>query len=119
MAKMNNQDEKITKRIGERIRKVRKEQKITQEALSALADEQMNANTISSIERGEGNPKIKTIYAISRALKVSLAELVDVDNPKIGLSAVEEEQQEILWGLLRRMTEKERERAIRVLTAIK
>lgn len=110
--------EEVTKQIGERIRRVRKEKQITQEELSERVSEQMNANTISGIELGKGDPKISTIYAIARALKVSLVELVDVNNPKIGLSETEAQQQEIVFGLLKRLNEKDRERAIRILSAI-
>lgn len=84
--------EKISAKIGERIRQYRTKQKLSQEAL-ALACE-IHPAYLGRIERGEKCPTVDTLVKISRGLKVPLHELLDIaadTNPthKEALSRIE------------------------------
>lgn len=60
--------------VGEAIGAIRKRKKISQEVLSGLSD--IGRTHLSAIERGERKPTLETLYRISRALNVSMSELV-------------------------------------------
>jgi transcriptional regulator with XRE-family HTH domain len=57
------------RRLGQRIRELRKKQKLSQTELAEKAD--VALMTISRIERGEHDPHMKTLARISKALGVS------------------------------------------------
>jgi len=63
------------RKVGARIREFRKERKLSQEALAF--DAGLAVNSIATIERGEANPSVAVLLAISRALKVRVRDLVD------------------------------------------
>ncbi|MEN8494773.1 helix-turn-helix transcriptional regulator [Dehalococcoides sp. THU3] len=63
----------IEQRFGERIRNLRKKAGVSQEELADRAG--VHRTYLGGIERGERNPSLKNIYAIARALKVSLSDL--------------------------------------------
>jgi len=63
------------KKLGARIRQVRTERDMSQEALAF--DAGVAINSIATIERGEANPSVAVLLAISRVLKVKLRDLVD------------------------------------------
>ena len=63
------------KKLGARIREIRGERGLSQEALAF--DAGLAVNSIATIERGEANPSVSVLLAICRALKVKLRELVD------------------------------------------
>lgn len=58
------------KRLGQRIRELRKERKLSQTELAEKAD--VALMTISRIERGEHDPHLTTLWRISKALGVSV-----------------------------------------------
>jgi len=64
---------KVSKQLGKRIRRFRKEQKLSQEELAHRAG--IHRTYMGKIERGESNPPIHTISKIAKALKVSLSQL--------------------------------------------
>jgi transcriptional regulator with XRE-family HTH domain len=64
----------VAKRFGQRIRKLRAEQKLSQEALAAKAD--IDRAFLSGIERGVENPTLFTIQAIADALETSVGNLM-------------------------------------------
>lgn len=65
---------KVTKiRIGERVRKLRKDRKLSQEDLAAEIDK--SVETISHIERGIFLPRLDTAQNIADVLQVPLYEL--------------------------------------------
>jgi transcriptional regulator with XRE-family HTH domain len=68
-------EEKIKRKFGERLRELRKEKGLSQEAL-ALACE-LDRTYIGGIERGERNPSLVNIYKIATALGISAKELFD------------------------------------------
>ena len=57
-------------KIGEKIKAIRKEKKMTQ---SALAGQRMTRNMLSSIERGAANPSLETMEYIAKRLGTPLA----------------------------------------------
>ncbi len=63
------------KKIGARIRELRVERGLSQEALAFEAD--LAVNSIATLERGEANPSIAVLLVIARVLKVKLRDLVD------------------------------------------
>ena len=63
------------KKIGARIRQIRIERDLSQEALAF--DAGLAVNSIATIERGEANPSVAVLLSIARVLKVKLRDLVD------------------------------------------
>ena len=61
------------KRLGEKIRKLRKQKGISQETLADKAG--IERSYMGAIERGERNPSYDKLVSIARALNVSPAEL--------------------------------------------
>ena len=67
-------------RFGEIIRRLRREQNLSQEALAERAG--MNADFIGFIERGENVPTLTTILQLAAALAVQPSALIkDFDSP--------------------------------------
>jgi transcriptional regulator with XRE-family HTH domain len=64
----------IAKRFGQRVRKVRLERELSQEALAAKAD--LDRAFLSGIERGVENPTLFTIQAIADALRIRVGILM-------------------------------------------
>ena len=65
--------------IGERIKKIRKLRGISQEELADAV--KMHVNTIARWERGELNPKGKSLGKVAQALSVPISELYDEQQP--------------------------------------
>lgn len=63
------------RKIGARIRQLRTERRLSQEALAF--DASLAVNSIATIERGEANPSVAVLLSIARVLKVKLRDLVD------------------------------------------
>ena len=63
----------IQKRLGTRIREIRKERRQTIAQLAEATN--LSDNFIGSIERGVRSPAIKTLEKIARALKVKVEDL--------------------------------------------
>ena len=57
------------KKLGEKIRRIRKERKLTQEQLAELA--KVDPKSIVEIEAGKRNPTLRMLNKIAHALKVS------------------------------------------------
>lgn len=62
------------KKLGERIKKLRKEKGLTQEKLAELA--KVDPKSIIEIENGKRNPTLRTLNKVSLALKVPLENLL-------------------------------------------
>lgn len=60
--------------FGQRVRALRKEKGLSQEALAALAD--IDRSYMGHIERGEKNITLTKIYQISDALDISASKLL-------------------------------------------
>ncbi|MDA0200895.1 MAG: helix-turn-helix transcriptional regulator [Bacteroidetes bacterium] len=72
---MEDSDNILIKALGKRISILRKERALTQLQLSDLTE--MEESALRRIELGGTNPTFKTLLKISRALKISLKELLD------------------------------------------
>jgi transcriptional regulator with XRE-family HTH domain len=64
----------IYQKLGEKIRKLRKGQELSQEDLADLI--KLDVRTVVSIEAGKRNPTLRTIHKIARALKTPVHELL-------------------------------------------
>ena len=73
---MKESRETISCIVGERIRKFRTEQKLSQEEL-AFASE-LHPAYIGKVERGDKCPTVETLYKISNGLKIPLHKLLDI-----------------------------------------
>lgn len=62
------------KKLGEKLRRLRKKQGLSQEELGFKAN--LHRTYIGSIERGEQNVSVDNIHKIAKALKVSPKELL-------------------------------------------
>ncbi|MBQ8460296.1 helix-turn-helix transcriptional regulator [bacterium] len=62
-------------KIGQSVRYLRLKKGISQEELAFTAN--LNMNSISTLERGVNNVKIKTLYAIADALNVKIEEILN------------------------------------------
>lgn len=60
--------------FGERVRQIRKEKELSQEALADLAG--IDRSYMGHIERGDQNITLTKIYQISEALKVPVSNLI-------------------------------------------
>jgi transcriptional regulator with XRE-family HTH domain len=67
--------DRLLLRLGRRIRALRKQQQLSQEALADHAG--LHRTYIGGIERGERNITIRNLAAIGRALGISLSELLE------------------------------------------
>lgn len=68
-------DTKLLIHFGKRLKTVRIESGLSQEALANDAD--IPINQVGRIERGQGNPTLSTLAALAKALRMKLPELVD------------------------------------------
>jgi transcriptional regulator with XRE-family HTH domain len=67
-------DEKILKLLGERVRELRKERSLSQEALAELAE--IHVNHLRRIELGQANPTYLVLLRLAAALGISLPRLL-------------------------------------------
>ena len=65
---------KALKRLGERVRQLRRQRELSQEALAF--DAGIHTNHLSAIERGEANPSFLVLVSIAKKLGISVADLV-------------------------------------------
>jgi transcriptional regulator with XRE-family HTH domain len=65
----------IKKKFGKKVKELRLERGLSQEALALQAD--LDRTYIPSIEKGERNVSITVIEKISKALKISIKNLFD------------------------------------------
>ncbi|MUT64925.1 helix-turn-helix domain-containing protein [Paenibacillus sp. NEAU-GSW1] len=63
----------LVKKVGERVRQLRKEKNLTQEELAERSS--LHTNYVGQVERGEKNLTLETLEKIVAGLDVSLEEL--------------------------------------------
>jgi XRE family transcriptional regulator, regulator of sulfur utilization len=63
----------ILRSLGEEIRELRTQKKLSQEALAGLAG--IHTNVVGRLERGEYNPSVMILSALAVKLGVTLGEL--------------------------------------------
>lgn len=73
---MTSKNDKISGKIGLKIKLLRIKSGFSQEKLAEFAD--LSKNSIGAIERGESSPSIDTLDAIAKAFGMSLIDLVDI-----------------------------------------
>lgn len=69
-----SQEEKIKREFGERLRSIRQEKDLSQEALASMCE--LDRTYIGGIERGERNISLINICKIAYALGISPKELM-------------------------------------------
>jgi transcriptional regulator with XRE-family HTH domain len=67
-------DEKILRSLGERVRELRKDAALSQEALAERAE--IHVNHLRRIELGKANPTYLVLLRLARALGTSLPRLI-------------------------------------------
>jgi ribosome-binding protein aMBF1 (putative translation factor) len=70
------QSARIQKQFGERVRELRKEKGLSQEALALVCD--LDRSYVGGVERGERNVSLLNIHKIASALGVDARELFHV-----------------------------------------
>jgi transcriptional regulator with XRE-family HTH domain len=70
-------EKEILKKLGHKIKQIRTEKGISQLTLGIEID--VEKSNVSRIESGRVNPRFFTLYKVSRALDISLSELVDIE----------------------------------------
>lgn len=73
MGKSNNRYSTVYRKLGENIRKARKQQKISQEELAFRVSSARNY--IGCIERAEKAPSLAIIFEIAKALNLKIEDL--------------------------------------------
>lgn len=63
----------LYRKVGERIKSLRKKQGLTQEKLAELT--KIEARSIVAIETGKRNPTLKTLSKIAKALNIEISKL--------------------------------------------
>lgn len=64
----------IRKQFGKRVKQLRQENELSQEALAHLAE--LDRTYIPSIEKGERNVSLEVIQKLSKAFKIKISELL-------------------------------------------
>jgi transcriptional regulator with XRE-family HTH domain len=64
----------IRKQVGKRVKQLRQENELSQEALAHLAE--LDRTYIPSIEKGERNVSLEVIQKLSKAFKIKISELL-------------------------------------------
>lgn len=72
--------EEIACALGMKIRKLRNERNLSQEALAFSAG--VHSTYIGKMERGEKCPTVDTLYKLAKGLNVPVSELLDIPNVK-------------------------------------
>ena len=67
-------EEKLDARFGEKLRRLRKEKKISQEEISLRAG--LTRSYIGRIDRGKINISLATLYKLAEALEIEAADLL-------------------------------------------
>ena len=70
-------EEVFLKKIGERIRKLRLEEGLSQEKLAFQSN--LDRTYIGSVERGERNIAIINLNKIAKALNISVSKLLEIE----------------------------------------
>ena len=73
-------DERITKKIGARIKQIRISKGISQQDLAALFN--MEKSNFSRLEAGGTNATIQTLYTIAQNLSIELKEILLISSTK-------------------------------------
>ncbi len=72
---INNRDKKELKSFGKNLKRLRLENRLTQEELNFRSE--LSKNMVGMIERAEINPTLTTIKALAKGLAIHQKELMD------------------------------------------
>lgn len=101
----------LVKRIGERIRRIRKEMNLSQEQLAERSG--LHTNYVGQVERGEKNLTLETLEKVVGGLHISLEELFRYIGPM--------EQKDALSQIIELLVERssvDQEMVLRILISI-
>lgn len=73
----NIRNDEVIKALGQRVRDLRLERKLTMEKLAELSG--IDYRQLSYIELGQTDASLSTLYAISKGLDISLSLLMDTE----------------------------------------
>lgn len=73
----NVRNEIIIKALGDRVRELRNNKKLSMEKLAELSG--IDYRQLSYIELGQTDPSLSTLYALCSGLEISLTELMDTE----------------------------------------
>ena len=82
--------------LGERIRTIRKQRKMT---LDSLAGEQMTKAMMSYIENNKANPSMESLSYIAERLGVKVSELLEDVNPSEVTGFIEDGRKYLYLGI--------------------
>jgi len=103
------QKQELTRAVAARIKYLRLTKSMSQEDLALRAE--INPAYFGQVERGLKCPTIDTLYKISKALEVSLSELLRTD--ALPMSTISEDRR--LQELMTRVPEGKREQVLKLL----
>ena len=109
---MDEQKQEITLAIAKRIKYYRHLRNYSQETLALQAN--LNPAYYGQVERGLKCPTVDSLYKISKALDVSLSELLRIDSPPLTFTDNNYQCQQI-QELFSRVPADKRERFIKVM----
>ncbi|MBT2289287.1 helix-turn-helix transcriptional regulator [Paenibacillus albidus] len=101
----------IVRKIGERIRRMRKEKHLSQEQLAELSG--LHTNYVGQVERGEKNVTLETLEKVVLGLGISLEELFRYVGPMEEKDALSE-----IVGLLVDRSVEDQRMALRLLKTV-
>ncbi|MGC8976778.1 MAG: helix-turn-helix domain-containing protein [Candidatus Ratteibacteria bacterium] len=105
--------DKFYKEIGERIKKIRKSKKVTQEELAWRIG--LSTNFIGLIERGKKRPSLETLRKISNTLEVPISYFFEKVNYKL---PEEDIMTKKITGILKEATEEEKKGIYKFLKSV-
>lgn len=70
-------EKQLLQKLGMKIKQLRTEKGISQNTFGF--DIEMEKSNVSRLESGKTNPRISTLFRVSKALNISLAELLKLD----------------------------------------
>jgi transcriptional regulator with XRE-family HTH domain len=77
----------FVKRVGARVRRARWAEGLTQEEVAAAV---LTFRLLAELERGRGNPTLRTLFMLAQKLRLSVSDLVDAgDGPRGATPLVE------------------------------
>lgn len=77
MENLEDQNTSVLRSLGYHLRQIRQEKQLRQKTVAKLCE--MDSGSYSNIENGKRNITVLTLFKISKALKVSMAEIISFE----------------------------------------
>jgi len=74
---LEDQNTSVLRSLGYHLRQIRQEKQLRQKTVAKLCE--MDSGSYSNIENGKRNITVLTLFKISKALKVSMAEIISFE----------------------------------------